>query len=526
MTERNGNGHTSYADMLTMNRMEQMLTNASTRSLDFFKSVLDPRRSIEDECGLPAQISLDNYRDMYQRDAVATRVVEFWPKECWAITPEIFEDEDPEVSTPFEEAWEDVGKQLRGEHSWLKSEDGNPVWELLARADELSGIGSFGVILLGFDDGEELNKEIKFTPGKGDRRKLLYARALSEPLVQVQTRCTDRKNPRFGLPETYNVTLESFEDGQAHVGTLPANVDFSMVHWTRVLHIADVWHTASESDVFAVPRMRSVYNHLHSIRKVYYGDAEAYWKNVLMKIFFETQPQLGGDVNVDTGALKDMMEAMGNGLQGWGALMGMSAKTVAPSVVDPKTHIDVQIDAICLKLGVSRRSFIGSQEGQMGGKGDSESGDDRDSKRVMHRMNRYLTPRVVGPFVDRLISVGVLPVPDDDYTVIWDQTKEVSDKEQAEVCLTRTQALVAYISGNGEALVAPMDYLTKFQGLTDDEAEQVLESTQSHMEEAFQDTDEDVVAGHVPAPPTPELPAEFGGGSEEEKSVETEDDTE
>ena len=259
-----------------------------------------------------------------------------------------------------------------------------------------------------------------------------------------------------------------------------------------------------------------MWNHLLGLRKIEHGDPEAFWKNCVMKIFFETHPQLGGDVNVNTDALKTMMENMGNGLQPWGALMGMAAKTVAPAVVDPKSHFDTKVKAICVKLNISERRFVGSAPGSMGGKGDAESGDDSTDKNVIARQDRYLTPRVVAPFVNRLISVGVLPVPEEGYHVKWPPMTEVSEKEQAEVCLTRTQALVAYVSGGVEALISPVDYLTREMKYTDEEAEQILENTQTHGEEAFQDTDEDFVAGHVPAPPTPELPEEFGAEAEEE----------
>ena len=515
MVDRNGNGQTSYADMLTMNRMEQMINNLSTRSMDFFKENFDPRRSVSDECGFPSEISLENYRDMFQRNAIAARVVEVWPRLSWSVVPEILEDEDPEVSTDFEEAWEGVGRTLRGEDSWLDSDEGNPVWELLSQADELSGIGSFGVILLGFDDGKELSEPVstmikddsgqtaraKFRPGKGDRVKLLYARALSEPLVQVQSRETDHGNVRFSLPTMYNIRLESFEDGVNHVGTMPANVDFSMVHWSRIIHVVDTWHTAKEGGVFAASRMQCVWDHLLSLRKVHYGDAEAYWKNVLMKMFFETHPQLGGDVNVDTDALKNMMEEMGNGLQGWGALMGMSAKSVAPSVVEPTAHVDIHIDAICVKLNIPKRRFIGSQPGGMGGKGDAESADDNTDSVIAHRQNRYLTPKLIGPFIDRLISVGVLPVPEDGYKVQWPDLKEEDPAKMAQTALVKTQALVAYMQGGGENLISPMRFLTDYQGMTDDEAEQTLEETQSHMEDANPDMEGDAVPGHAPEPP-------------------------
>jgi len=54
------------------------------------------------------------------------------------------------------------------------------------------------------------------------------------------------------------------------------------------------------SKIIAEPRQRPVWNNLLDLLKVYGGDAEAFWKNVSMKVFLETHPQLGGDVSVDS----------------------------------------------------------------------------------------------------------------------------------------------------------------------------------------------------------------------------------
>lgn len=525
----NQNGHGSLADIITLNRYEEQVENLTTRSAEFFRQFLDPRRSIEDECGFPETITLSEYKFLYDREPIAARVVEVFPKECWLSSPRVYEDEDPEAETDFEVAWDEVGKSLRGEHNWFYDEEGSPVWRLLAKVDCLSGIGSFGVIFLGFDDGRPLNEPVEFSPGSGER-KLLYARALSEDLVQVTKRETDKTKSRYGWPTEYNITMESLEDSSTHFGgSLPVGIDFAAVHWSRVLHVADTWHAETSSEIFAMPRMKQVWNHLLGLRKVEHGDPEAFWKNCVMKVFFETHPQLGGDVNVDEDSLRNMMENFSNGLQPWGMLRGMAAKTVAPAVLDPKSHVESKVKSICVKLGCPERIFYGSQPGGMGGKGDAESsGDDWDTRKYSRCVN-YLTPCLIVPFVNRLIAVGVLPIPEEGFHVKWDEPGTLTAKQQAEIGLTRTQAMVAYVGGSVEALMSPMDYLTRELGYSDEEADNILENAADHGEEAFQNTDEDFVPGHVPEPPTPEppapeLPEKFGGGGEEEE--ETEDDAE
>jgi hypothetical protein len=154
--------------------------------------------------------------------------------------------------------------------------------------------------------------------------------------------------------------------------------------------------------------MRPVLNRLLDLRKIYAGSAEGYWRAGCMPTtVLETIPQLGGDVKVDMQALKDMMEDVQNGLQKWYALMGMSAKTLAPTVVDPTAQVNVQTEAICIKIGCPIRVFKGSERGELASSQDDAAWNDR----LRERQNNYLTPRLIVPLIDRLIAMGVLPEP-------------------------------------------------------------------------------------------------------------------
>jgi len=127
-----------------------------------FQKLTDPRRDIDEECGYPPtqQLSGGKYRSYYDREPIARRVVELYPQECWALEPKILENEDESDSkTPFEEAWDKVSELLRGQ-SWFKGNTGNPIWEHLQRTDVLAGIGHYGILLLGLDDGKSLNEPI------------------------------------------------------------------------------------------------------------------------------------------------------------------------------------------------------------------------------------------------------------------------------------------------------------------------------------------------------------------------------
>ena len=85
-----------------MNRIDQVL-NYQTRWSRFSttEGETDPRRDINDECGYPAteNISLQDYRTMYERNPIAKKVVDLLPSHCWQVHPDVYEDEAVDEDT-------------------------------------------------------------------------------------------------------------------------------------------------------------------------------------------------------------------------------------------------------------------------------------------------------------------------------------------------------------------------------------------------------------------------------------------
>lgn len=468
MTTANGKG----ADRL--GRFEDLVANALLARQEFLKKFMDPRRNIDDECGYPKSwISADKYQDLYDREAVAARVVQVFPRETWQVQPTVYEDEDADTITPFETAWDELSKLLQGQESWFKQEEGSPVWEYLRRADELSGIGHYGVLLLGLDDGKDLREPVE----PGTVRRLLYLRTFPEALAQIIRYEADPASPRFGQPEMYQITFNDPRDQHTGIGLTTATLE---VHWTRVIHLAD---NLGSSEVAGVPRMRPVLNRLLDLQKMYGGSAEMYWRGAFPGLSLETHPQLGGDVEVDHAGLRDQMENYMNGLQRYLALMGISAKSLAPQVVDPTPQISVQIEAICIQLGIPKRVFMGSERGELASTQDDQAWNDR----LRQRQRTYVTPRIIVPFVDRLIALGVLPEPAQ-YFVAWPDLTSQTDSEKADVAVKKTSALAQYVTGGVESVLPPLEYLTQILGMDDEEALAVLTQAAEAAEGERDDT--------------------------------------
>lgn len=525
--------------------------NVTSLRSDFLRTLFDPRRNLDDECGYPqsqtgtgfGSLNPELYRSLYEREPVATRVVQLMPKECWQVQPSVYEDEDTTRKTPFEEAWDDLGRNLGGGNSWFQDEEGSKIWDILKRADILAGIGHFGILLIGIDDGLPLDQPVdgvaqimpptnnhklvvnsdpgqeqailyngvgqavfayeipttenrtrvtydidpkwglpliekkqdyvdrplptrnvqslvaNATPliqgdsarqpdqgwGIGDnqpsgpawrpdgqifdsaakgtdaqyvgvqlgppsypadepskqKRKLIYLRPFDESLVQIVQYEANLSNPRFGQPVMYRITLNDPREQHSGIGLPLATV---RVHWSRVIHITD---QCGSMDIFHPPRLRAVLNAVLDVRKVRGAAAEGYYKSCFTGLTFSTHPQLGGDVLVDVPAVRRSVEDYQNSLQRFLIGMGGQWSTLAPSVVDPTPHVNVQVEAICIQLGCPVRVFRGSERGELASSQDDSSWNDR----VRERQNNTVTPKIIIPFVDRLIQMGVLPEP-------------------------------------------------------------------------------------------------------------------
>lgn len=513
--------------------VENMLSSRD----ELLSRLIDPRRDLNKECGFPdtTSITVQDYKEQYDRNPIATRVVEVLPDETWKVLPDIYEDEDEAVVTEFEQAWNDVSKALAG-NGWFEPKKGNPIWEYTKRVDTLSGIGHFGILLIGIDDGLPLDRPVEGVaeiedavpedgtsqssmtdsaqgtdqqydepiyggnsiPAKGDgeTRKLLYLRAFDESLVDPVRYESNSSNPRYGQPTMYRVTLNDPKEQHSGIGLPHATVN---VHWTRVIHVAD---NLASSEIFGVPRQRSVFNQLLSLCKLYGGSAEMYWRGAFPGISLETHPQLGGDVEIDAASTRSQMENYMNGLQRYLALSGMSAKTLAPQVVDPTPQIEVQIEGICIKINVPKRIFMGSERGELSSSQDSKSWNDR----ISERQENYVTPRIIAPFVNRLIKMRVLPEPEQ-FFVVWPNLNTLQPAEQAAVSVQHTQALAAYVQGGVSTLVPPLEYLTKILGISQEEAKAILEAAIDRIKE---EEDGEWLPGRPKPEPEPNDPIPSG----------------
>jgi len=126
-----------------MGQAAMMMNSAASMRASILRKLMGETRNIDGECGYPSDITDNDYKLMYARNGIAGRIVRILPEESWSENPLIYESEKPQ-DTEFERAWKALVKERH-------------IYHYLSRIDILSGIGRYGILLLGIDDGLELN---------------------------------------------------------------------------------------------------------------------------------------------------------------------------------------------------------------------------------------------------------------------------------------------------------------------------------------------------------------------------------
>lgn len=372
--------------------------------------------------GYPLKITFSEYMQRYERQDIAARIIELPAKDTWKKPPQISEDDNTE--TPFVKEWELLVKRLR-------------VWSMLSRADVLSGIGRFGILLIGVRDDKDMKEPVMDIDDPGDSRPLsgqkdiLYLRPLAgdETSVEVDTTEKDKKSPRFGLPLTYSIDLAS--DDQSSM----------VVHWTRVLHLAE---NKTHSEIYGLPRLQRVYNRLDDMIKFVGGGSEATWLNMRPGVMIGAKEgfDLGDIEETKTAWLEEIRRYSHDPLRMM-RMIGTDVQSLGTGqMMDPTGLFNITLSLISAASGIPQRVLIGSAKGELAAA--------REDMRqwagtIAERQTNYAEQEILRPFIDRLVMFGALPMPGvglDGYDVgtldnkdvrRWPSLFEQTEAEEAEV---------------------------------------------------------------------------------------------
>jgi hypothetical protein len=353
------------------------------------------KRDLYEALGYQRTLLPRDYRSRYERSGIAKRIVEALPAACWRGEMELIEDEDPDVSTDFEAAFDDLNDRLH-------------VWNTLRRVDVLAGLGRYACLLIGAPDA--LDKEL---PRSFDADEILYLTPYGEEDATVDTWVDDALDPRYGQALTYSFTRIGATDRRARI-----------VHWSRVVHVVD---GQLDDPIFGTPRLQAVWNYLDDLEKVVGGGSEAFWLRVNQGLHFDLDPSLELDSG-EAQKVKDAAEELAHGIRRTMATRGMKMDVLGSDVSNFNSQVEALMTLIAGTTGIPKRILIGSERGELSSTQDrTEWGE-----RVSERRESFVGPSIIRPFVDLLIEHGVLPEPES-YVIRWPEMAKLDDMQRAEI---------------------------------------------------------------------------------------------
>jgi len=420
------------------------------------------KRDIYKALGYKKNLVFDDYLAKYTRNELASTLIEAPVEQTWKLKPRIVDQKKGEKSV-FEKDWNVILKEHK-------------VWHYLSRADRISGIGRYGILFLGLDDGLNPKEEAK------KAKKLLYLRPYSEGSLSIQEWENNPKSENYGKPKIYKVTVSSNQGSKA--------TQTMEVHCSRVIHIAE---GLLDDDIYGTPRLKTVFNRLQNIELVSGGSAEMFWRGAYPGYGFKAEE----GATFDEDALDDLEDEIQDylhELRRYMRLQGIEIEELAPQIASPKDHFDILITLVAAGKKIPKRILLGSERGELASNQDERAWLDRMAVRRLD----FAEPIILRPFIDKLIKFGIIrPPTDNKYEIEWVPYYSLDPKDEAQVKKDMMEVVVKYKSTPGiEELLPPEFFLRKWLGLSQDdidEIERLLMETEKYSREEEDDLENGVV---------------------------------
>lgn len=434
--DRRGDGDDILSLMTSLRVASAMLGR-----LDFANRTgkqFDGKRDLYRVLGYTRVITPADYRQRYERNGVAARIVETYPKATWRSGFALVEDENIDSVTPFERAWLEL--------------DGRLDLQMYFRiSDVLAGLGEYSALLLGVRG--DLTDPL---PDRFAADDLLYVAPFSQEDVEVNAIVTDPTDPRFGQVAEYKFTRVGVPRGQNTAARLPSQTE-KRVHWSRVIHVAQ---GLLDDKIYGKPTLRSIWNDLDDLDKVKGGGSEAFW----LRIHPGYVASLDKDLEMtpaDIKQLRDQVEEFANQMRRTIGQRGVDFKVLGADPTDFGPNVESLFEILSLSTGIPKRILMGSERGELASSQDKTNFDDR----VADRRAEFAEPVIARQFVDRLIEHQAMPMPAsastdalNGYRVDWPKRDTLDMTEKSRVALNYARINQA----NGDVVI------------TDDEIRELL----------------------------------------------------
>lgn len=426
------------------------------------------RRNTYEVFGYPSTVDSRLLLDTYRRDPMANRIIRAFSQATWREDP-VFSDKDGASGNEEEEGFSPFVKAVQDlieKHSVISA---------LERADRLSSIGRFGILLCGFQDGKPLDQ-----PLEDGHHPLLYLQPYGDPTVSIHQFETDQQSPRYGLPLFYTINQAASADGMKSV---PMS-SVSRIHYSRVIHLAEF---LDEDSVYSTPRLLPVFNRLLDLDKVVGGSAETFFLTADrgIAVWADKEAQLTED---DITTMETKIEEFRNQMRRVLVGTGMQAQVLGSEDPDPGPNAEKLLDLIAGGVGIPKRILIGTERGELSSVQDENNW----SARITERRRTYAMGRIVRPFITLMIRTGNLPEPTGMWWAEWQDGSSLSVEQEANVANVRATALATYANSPTAAMIVPpQEFRSEFLGLEPESEYEDVYDEMPDLEEEAPVADED-----------------------------------
>jgi hypothetical protein len=369
-----------------------------------------------------------DYRALFERMGLAARCVEILPDDTWrkpAILIDGDERSDAEPNSAFLKAWNELADRLS-------------VWQMFRQVDVLCGLGRYAILLMGAPG--ELDKP-------ADNGGIAYLSAFDESQATIQEWHTDEKDPKYGLPKTYNINFNMYDQ------EMPVQRS-AYINDSRVLHVIE---NPLGSRVYGRPRLQTILNRLFDLEKVTGGAAEAVWLTLFKGLIITSRensemPEPGSDEET---ALKQMMTDFVNRIQRYAMLDNAEVKDLGVDEIKVRDIYDVLTDDLLGSIGVPKRIFFGSERGELASTQDLR----HYSGKIVSRQTNFAEPTILRPFINWCILHDVLPPPSNGkFKVWWPELFELTREEKAKIAKDVGDGAFRATNGAPEQAITPDEW--------------------------------------------------------------------
>lgn len=419
-------------------------------------------RDIYESFGYPKTLEFEDFWWLYKRGDISSRIVDAAPDASWRIPPKIMEDKNNTEETEFEAMWISLQKRLH-------------IWHHLHQVDVLSGIGQYGVLLLGFNDSSDLASPVSAR----SNLDLVYLKAYKQDMTKVARLDERITSPRYGLPETYRLKLGvQLEDAEAL--TQQREV---MLHHSRVIHVAE---NLVDNRIYGTPRMEKPYNRLTNMELIAGSSAEMWYRGAFPGYNFKLDPEAQIPDNM-LSDMKDQIEEYIHDFKRYLRLQGVDVQAITPQVSDPSSAVDVQLKLISACTGIPARILLGSERGELASDQDEKNWLDK----IYARRVNYCEPFILRPFIAKLMDFGILPKVDD-YHVRWPELIDSSELDKASSMERRSASIVKYADSHAAQQIFPPKYFfTKIMDMDEEDVQQIIKEVEEYVEEENEQIERD-----------------------------------